>query len=120
MNRHVWLQRRWAWLALTMLVFAADVRGDASALDALARLVGQWHIDAKWLGNNQPLKARIGFEWGPGKKFIISRTFVTPNDGSAEYERYPEGFGVADGKLVDHLFGHGGKTQQREFQVGGK
>ena len=51
---------------------------------------------------------------------ITSRTFITPQDGSEEYERYHEVFGVVDGKLVDHLFDFEGKTHTREFTSEGK
>ena len=100
--------------------FAAQAQAEESPLDALAPLIGQWHIDAKWMPGDKPLKARIVFEWGPGKKFITSRTYITPQDGSEEYERYHEVFGVVDGKLVDHLFDFEGKTHTREFTSEGK
>jgi hypothetical protein len=100
-----------AWASLSI--------AEESPIDALAPLIGQWHIDARWMPSGQPLKARVVFEWGPGKKFVISRTFIT-REGSEEYERYHEVFGVVDGKLVDHLFDYEGNIHTREFQSDGK
>jgi hypothetical protein len=92
---------------------------DPMSIDALAPLIGQWRIESKWLGSDEPLKARLACEWGPGRKFVICRTFVTPNDGSPEYERYHEVFGIEDGKLIDHGFVVDGKSYVREFRLDG-
>src|SRR5438552_9713750 len=63
-------------------------------LAAVAPFVGgEWHIDGKWV-NGESLKAREILTWGLGNKFVEVRTFVSRNDGSGEYERYPGVFAV--------------------------
>jgi hypothetical protein len=52
---------------------------------ALAPFVGEWTIDAKW-ATGEKLKARGVYEWGLGKKILISKTFVM--NGDKEYQRY--------------------------------
>ena len=61
---------------------ADDAPADGGPLAKLAPFVGgEWHLDAKW-ANGEPLKARETFEWGLGKQFITTRTWVTNKDGT--------------------------------------
>ena len=94
---------------------AADETGP---LEKVARLLGEWRIEAQWTGG-EALKGRQTYEWGLNKKFIVAKTFVTKNDGSGEYQRYESVFGVKDGKLVSYNFTYDGTSSVSEAQLDG-
>jgi hypothetical protein len=54
-------------------------------MTALAPFVGEWHIEAKW-NTGEKLKARGIYDWGLGKKILVTKTFVGEPD--KEYQRY--------------------------------
>ena len=110
---------------VVVLILAGSVRAadDAPAGDgplaALAPFIdGEWHFDGKW-ANGEPLKAREVFEWGLGKKFVTTRTWVINNNGD-EYERYRSTFAVKDGKPVMYNFAYDGESSVDEVKVSGK
>jgi hypothetical protein len=89
-----------------------------SILDVVAPYVGgEWKINAIWSGGNA-LQAREVFTWGPGKKFVICKTFVSTPQG--EYERYETIFGEQDGKLMTWAFTVDGEVNIVPFAVEGK
>ncbi len=55
-------------------------------LAPLAPYVGEWVVDGKWAGSNEPLHARAIYEWTEHRQAIHARTYVTA--GSKEYLRY--------------------------------
>jgi hypothetical protein len=90
----------------------------AGLVGALAPYVGgEWKITATWNGGN-PLQARDTFEWGPGKKFVVCKTFVSTPQG--EYQRYQTIFGEQDGKLMSWAFTVDGYVDVATFAVEGK
>lgn len=99
---------------------ADDDAAPTGPLVAVAPFVGgEWRIDGNW-ANGEALKARETFEWGLGKKFVESRTFVARNDGTGEYERYRGIFGVKDDKLVSYNFSYDGTSTVDAVEVQGK
>ena len=113
------------WVALLALLgtrnaaLAADDVPAGGPLAALAPFVGgEWHFEGNW-ANGEPLKARETFEWGLGKKFITTRTWVTNKDGT-EYERYQSTYGVKDGKPVMYNFAYDGESSVDEVKLNGK
>jgi hypothetical protein len=108
-----------ALLGATASALSAEDAADAGPLSALAPFVGgEWHFDGKW-ANGEPLKARETFEWGLGRKFITTRTWVTNKDGT-EYERYRGTFAVKDGNPVMYNFAYDGESSVDEVTVNGK
>lgn len=61
---------------------AAVAREPLACLD---RFIGEWEVEGKWSDGN-PLKARTVYQWGLGKKILVTKTFV--RDGEKEYQRY--------------------------------
>ena len=71
---------------LTLLIGTNPEGGKAdNKLAPLERFVGEWAVDAKWVGG-QPLKARNVITWALDKKILQAKTFVM--DGDREYQRY--------------------------------
>lgn len=113
-----------ALLALFAVAPAARSADDDAAptgpIMAVAPFVGgEWRIEGNWAGG-EALTARETFEWGLNKKFVESRTWVTRNDGTGEYERYRGIFAVKDDKLVSYNFSFDGSSTMDEVQVQGK
>jgi hypothetical protein len=109
-------------IALVVLISCAPAMAAddaaASPLDKVAKLIGQWRIEAQW-SSGEALKGRQTYEWGLGKKFIVAKTFVTKNDGSGEYQRYETVMAVKDGKLISYNFTYDGTSSVVEMQIEG-
>ena len=112
-------QQKQSAVAATAVELSQPSRPSSNPLDLLAPYVGgEWKCDGKWEGSNEPLVAREVFTWGPGKKFVNVKTFVTGPDG--EYQRYEAMYGVKDGKLVSWSFNYDGEAQTSDWVVEGK
>lgn len=78
-------------LVLVMVMAAAKTRAeeptDRGDLAPLARLVGEWNLEAKWV-DGTPVRARAVYRWGLGGTIMTARMFVI--DGADERQRYEE------------------------------